>query len=107
MPSKCLKPRTAKASWGVLGLRAVPLIALLTSANAGTLDAVKQRGILQCGVSEGLFGFSEQNPKGEWSGFDVDFCRAVSGAIFDDASKVKFVPLSASERFAALNAGRV
>jgi general L-amino acid transport system substrate-binding protein len=79
----------------------------IAPAGAGTLETVKQRGALQCGVSEGLFGFSEQNSQGEWSGFDVDFCRAVAGAIFDDPSKVNFVPLSASERFDALRAGRV
>jgi general L-amino acid transport system substrate-binding protein len=57
-------------------------------------------------VSEGLFGFSEQK-EGQWSGFDVDFCRAVAGAIFDDPTKVSFVPLSAGERFNALRSGRV
>ena len=68
---------------------------------------MKQRGVLQCGVSEGLFGFSERNAQGQWSGFDVDFCRAVAGAILDDPSKVTFVPLSAGDRFEALRAGRV
>ena len=76
-------------------------------ASAGTLDTVRQRGVLQCGVSEGLFGFSEHNDRGEWSGFDVDFCRAVAGAIFDDRAKVTFVPLSAANRFDALRDGRV
>lgn len=76
-------------------------------ATAGTLETVRQRGVLHCGVSEGLFGFSERNGQGEWSGFDVDFCRAVAGAVFDDRSKVAFVPLSAAERFDALRAGRV
>ncbi|AMJ63574.1 amino acid ABC transporter substrate-binding protein [Bosea sp. PAMC 26642] len=76
-------------------------------AAAGTLDTVKQRGTLQCGVSEGLFGFSEKDAQGKWSGFDVDFCRAVAGAIFDDPAKVAFVPLTASERFNALRAGTV
>ena len=83
------------------------LFASVAPVAAGTLEAVKQRGAVQCGVSEGLFGFSEQNHQGEWSGFDVDFCRAVAGAIFDDPKKVTFVPLSASERFNALRAGRV
>ncbi|MBZ6078970.1 amino acid ABC transporter substrate-binding protein [Microvirga sp. WGZ8] len=76
-------------------------------AIAGTLETVRQRGTLKCGVSEGLFGFSERNAQGDWSGFDVDFCRAIAGAIFDDRSKVDFVPLSASDRFDALRAGRV
>ena len=65
------------------------------AASAATLDTVKQRGMVQCGVSEGLNGFSEKSSQGEWSGFDVDFCRAVAGAIFNDKSKVTFVPLSA------------
>jgi general L-amino acid transport system substrate-binding protein len=83
------------------------LCAIALPAFAGTLDTVKQRGVVQCGVSEGLYGFSDRNGQGEWSGFDVDFCRAVAGAIFDDRSKVTFVPLSAGERFDALRAGRV
>src|SRR5918994_3346140 len=83
------------------------LCTLALPARAGTLDTVKQRGAVQCGVSEGLYGFSDKNSQGEWSGFDVDFCRAVAGAIFDDRSKVMFVPLSAGERFDALRAGRV
>ena len=89
------------------GLAVALLIACAAPAAAGTLDTVKQRGLVQCGVSEGLYGFSERNGQGEWSGFDVDFCRAVAGAIFDDATKVTFVPLSAAERFNALRDGRV
>ena len=89
------------------GLRPPFSAARRSPAAAGTLETVRQRGALQCGVSEGLFGFSEQNSQGEWSGFDVDFCRAVAGAIFDDPTKVTFVPLSASERFNALRAGRI
>ncbi|HEU4488958.1 MAG TPA: amino acid ABC transporter substrate-binding protein, partial [Actinomycetota bacterium] len=81
--------------------------AVVPPASAGTLDDVKRQGVVRCGVSEGLYGFSEKTRQGEWSGFDVDFCRAVAGAIFDDKSKVAFVPLSASERFEALRTGRV
>ena len=77
------------------------------SATAGTLDQVRQRGTLNCGVSQGLYGFSERNAAGEWTGFDVDFCRAVAAAILDDAKKVTFVPLSATERFDALKAGKI
>jgi general L-amino acid transport system substrate-binding protein len=92
--------------WGAI--TAVALVcALAHPASAGTLDTVKQRGVVQCGVSEGLYGFSERNSQGEWSGFDVDFCRALAGAIFDDPKKVMFVPLSASERFNALRSGRI
>lgn len=77
------------------------------SAGAQTLDAVKQRGKLICGVSQGLMGFSAKDEKGQWSGFDVDFCRAVSAAIFNAPDKVEFVPLSAADRFDALKAGKV
>jgi general L-amino acid transport system substrate-binding protein len=89
------------------GIAAALLCAFAVPVTAGTLEAVKQRGVLQCGVSEGLSGFSVQDSQGEWSGFDVDFCRAVAGAIFDDPAKVAFLPLSASERFNALRAGRI
>jgi general L-amino acid transport system substrate-binding protein len=76
------------------------------SASAQTLKAVKERGNLVCGVSQGILGFSA--PQGEtWSGFDVDFCRALAAAIFNDAAKVKFVPLNASDRFKALQSGEV
>ncbi len=91
----------------IAGMAAALACASTVPGAAGTLEAVKQRGVLQCGVSEGLFGFSERSEQGDWSGFDVDFCRAVAGAIFDDRAKVAFVPLSAGERFEALRAGRV
>jgi general L-amino acid transport system substrate-binding protein len=71
-------------------------------AEAQTLKTVQDRGTLVCGVSQGLAGFSIKDDKGTWSGFDVDFCRALAAAIFNDPSKVQFVPLSASERFDAL-----
>ena len=71
-------------------------------ADAETLKTVQDRGKLVCGVSQGLAGFSIKDDKGEWSGFDVDFCRALAAAIFNDPSKVEFAPLSASERFDAL-----
>jgi general L-amino acid transport system substrate-binding protein len=71
-------------------------------AEAQTLKTVQDRGKLVCGVSQGIAGFSIKDDKGEWSGFDVDFCRALAGAIFNDPSKVEYVPLSAAERFDAL-----
>ena len=80
---------------------------LASSARAATLDEVKSRGELRCGVNIGLAGFSAPDDKGEWRGLDVDFCRAVASAIFGDASKVKFVPLSAKERFTALQSGEI
>jgi general L-amino acid transport system substrate-binding protein len=74
----------------------------LTARAGETLDAVKSRGRLRCGVSEGIAGFSEKNAAGRWSGLDVDFCRAVAAAVLGDAEKAAFVPLKASERFPAL-----
>jgi general L-amino acid transport system substrate-binding protein len=76
-------------------------------AQATTLDEVKSRGELRCGVNIGLAGFSAPDDKGEWQGLDVDFCRAIASAIFKDPSKVKFVPLSAKERFTALQSGEI
>ena len=76
-------------------------------AAAQTLKAVRDRGALVCGVSRGLTGFSSRDDKGNWTGFDVDLCRAVAAAIFDDPAKVDFVPLDAASRFAALKSGDV
>ena len=87
---------------------AAALLALTASAaSAATLDAVKQRGSLSCGVSQGLAAFSDHDAGGKWSGVDVDFCRAVAAAIFDNPTKVTFTPLNASERFEALRSGKV
>src|SRR5512144_3058449 len=77
------------------------------AASAQTLKTVKDRGMLSCGVGQGLPGFSSPDDKGNWTGLDVDICRAVAAAIFDDASKVKFVPLSAKDRFTALQSGEI
>lgn len=76
-------------------------------ALSGTLDTVKKRGKLECGVSEGLLGFSARDEAGNWSGFDVDFCRAVAAAVFGNADKVDYVPLSAVKRFDALSSGKI
>jgi general L-amino acid transport system substrate-binding protein len=72
-----------------------------------TLTAVKARGSLVCGVNEGLPGFSNVDERGMWSGFDVDFCRAIAAAIFGDPKKLKLVPLSADARFHALRDGKI
>jgi general L-amino acid transport system substrate-binding protein len=72
-----------------------------------TLDTVKERGELSCGVTTGLAGFSIPDQSGTWSGIDVDFCRAVAAAVLGDASKVRFVPLTAKERFTALQSGEI
>ena len=90
------------------GIVALALIAsAVTPASAQTLKAVQERGYLICGVSEGLDGFSTVDEKGQWTGLDVDFCRALSAEIFNDASKVRFVPLSANNRFAALQTKKI
>ncbi len=73
-----------------------------------TLEAVKKNGFVRCGVNGGgLPGFATVDDQGNWSGFDVDYCKAVAAAIFGDTSKVKYVPLSAKERFTALQSGEI
>lgn len=77
-------------------------------AQAGaTLDAVKAKGFVQCGVNLGLYGFSAPDDKGNWAGLDVDVCRAVAAALFGDAGKVRYTPLSAQQRLPALQSGEV
>jgi general L-amino acid transport system substrate-binding protein len=84
------------------------VIAMASGAHATTLEDVKARGALQCGVNgAGLVGFAAADDQGNWKGFDVDYCKAVAAAIFGDASKVKYVPLSAPERFTALQSGAI
>ena len=90
---------------GILGAAAFGVMA--SAASAGTLDDVKAKGFVQCGVNTALAGFSAPDDKGEWTGLDVDFCRAVAAAIFGDGTKVKFTPLSAKDRFTALQSGEV
>ncbi|MFG1305947.1 amino acid ABC transporter substrate-binding protein [Xanthobacter autotrophicus] len=92
----------------ILALLAGATLALAaTAASAQTLKTVKDRGELVCGVSKGLPGFSAPDASGKWTGFDVDVCRGLAAAIFNDPNKVKFVPLSADERFPALTKGDV
>jgi general L-amino acid transport system substrate-binding protein len=74
---------------------------------AATLESVQSKGFLQCGVSQGLAGFSTPDRNNQWTGIDVDLCRAVAAAIFGDAQKVKYTPLSAKERFTALQSGEI
>jgi general L-amino acid transport system substrate-binding protein len=78
-----------------------------SAGSSPTLAAVKARGSLVCGVNEGLPGFSNVDERGMWTGFDVDFCRAIAAAIFGDPKKVKLVPLSADGRFQALRDGKI
>ena len=91
----------------LLKLSAIAALATATLAMAGTLDDVKKAGVLKCGVNTGLPGFSEADSKGEWRGLDVDYCRALAAVVLGDASKVKYVPLNAKERFTALQSGEI
>jgi general L-amino acid transport system substrate-binding protein len=84
---------------------AVSLVA--ASASAATLDDVKAKGHIQCGVSQGVLGFSQPDDQNRWTGLDVDFCRAVAAAIFNDPEAVRFTPLTAKDRFTALQSGEV
>src|SRR6202790_2711093 len=79
----------------------------VAASSAQTLKKVQDRGALMCGVSQGLPGFSTPDDKGNWTGFDVDVCRAIAAAIFNDPAKVKFLPLSAKDRFIALQSGDI
>ncbi|HEY4834704.1 MAG TPA: amino acid ABC transporter substrate-binding protein [Bradyrhizobium sp.] len=77
------------------------------AVSAQTLKTVQDRGMLSCGVGQGLAGFSSPDDKGNWTGLDVDVCRAIAAAIFNDPTKVKFIPLSAKDRFTALQSGEI
>src|SRR6266566_4034823 len=94
-------------AWASLLLALASALVVASPAAAQTLTAVRERGALVCGVSHGLLGFSSVDDKGNWSGFDVDLCRPIAAAIFNDAGKVRFVPLDAAARFAALKSGDV
>src|SRR6056300_1941820 len=78
-----------------------------TTKKTSTLDTTKKQGFVKCGVSQGLPGFSNADAGGNWTGIDVDVCRAVAAAVLGDATKVKYTPLSAKERFTALQAGDI
>jgi general L-amino acid transport system substrate-binding protein len=88
-------------------LVAAGLAAALPAEAGKTLDAVKQRGQLVCGVNTGLAGFSAADSQGNWTGLDVDVCRAIAAAILGDGNKVKWVPLTAQQRFTALQSGEI
>jgi len=78
-----------------------------TGAVAGTLDDVKKKGMLTCGVNTGVPGFALPDNKNRWTGIDVDVCRAIAAAVLGDATKVKYTPLTAKERFTALQSGEI
>jgi general L-amino acid transport system substrate-binding protein len=90
-----------------LALGAGLSLAAVTAAQAGTLDDVKAKGFIQCGSNTSLIGFGVPDDQNNWTGLDVDFCRALAAAIFNDPTKVKFTPLSAKERFTALQSGEI
>ncbi|MYN13011.1 transporter substrate-binding domain-containing protein [Pusillimonas sp. TS35] len=88
-------------------LGAILALAGLQAAQADTLDVVKQRGVVNCGVTTGFAGFSAPDAKGTWQGLDVDMCRAVAAAVLGDAAKFKAVPLNSQQRFTALQSGEI
>ena len=88
-------------------LAMIAVFALIGSVSAGTLDDVKAKGFIQAGVNGDLFGFGKPDEKGVWKGLDVDTARAVAAAVFGDADKVKYTPLTAKTRFTALQSGEI
>jgi general L-amino acid transport system substrate-binding protein len=86
---------------------AAAMLVATTASHAGTLEAVRQKGFVSCGVNVGLGGFSMPDSKGVWRGLDVDACRAVAAAVFGDAEKVRYVPTTGTSRFAALQSGEI
>lgn len=98
--------KMVKSTLAVLTTAAVLGVSGFAQAGS-TLDTVQKKGFVQCGISDGLPGFSYADAKGNYLGIDVDVCRAVAAAVFGDASKVKFSPLTAKERFTALQSGEV
>src|ERR1700710_1934523 len=91
----------------VAQVAALAVVFAAQSASAQTLKTVKDRGMLNCGSNGTLAGFGLPDAQGQWTGLDVDYCKAIAAAVFGDAKKVKFVPLSAKDRFTALQSGEV
>ncbi len=91
----------------VFSAAVLALIVAIPTILAGTLDDVRERAVLRCGVSQGLPGFSDRNSEGEWTGLDVDTCRAVAAAVLQDSNLVTFVGVSPKERFTALQSGEI
>ena len=96
-----------KSKFLLIAAVALAYAGIASTASAGTLDDVKKKGFLQCGVNTGLPGFGNADQNGNWTGIDVDYCKAVALAVFGDASKVKYTPLDAKERFTALQSGEI
>ena len=107
--SNLVRIEMKKITTAIVGLASVAMASTALAAGHGgsTLEAVMDKGFVQCGVSQGLPGFSNADDSGNWTGLDVDLCRAVAAAVFGDSSKVKFSPLSAKQRFTALSSGEI
>jgi general L-amino acid transport system substrate-binding protein len=86
---------------------AIGFVLVVSASAAQTLNTIKSRGILKCGANVGLAGFGIPDKQGNWTGFDVDYCRALAAAIFNDPSKVQFIPTTGQNRFTALQSGDV
>lgn len=99
--------RALQTTLGSITLSLALGIAATSFAHADTLADVKAKGYLQCGVTSGIAGFSAPDANNVWTGLEVDFCRAVAAAVFNDASKVRFTPLTTQERFPALTSGEI
>ena len=102
-----MKSTVTKTVFASLCTTAVLALTALPAQAGKTVDEIKKRGQLVCGVSTGLAGFSAADSQGNWSGLDVDVCKAIAAALLGDASKVKWVPLSAQQRFTALQSGEI
>jgi general L-amino acid transport system substrate-binding protein len=99
--------RDNKNKWLLATSAAALALGSASLASANTLQTTLERGAVQCGVSDGLPGFSAPDDQGEWQGLDVDVCRAVAAAVFGDAEAVRYISLNAVERFTALQSGEV
>src|SRR6516165_7217972 len=99
--------RYAHAVFAVATTLALGATVVAGTAHAALLDTITQRGVLNCGANGQLPGFGLPDAQGNSTGFDVDYCRAIAAAIFNDPTKVKFVPLTAQNRFTALQSGEV
>ena len=105
LPASAQAPATAPATAPAPAPAAAPAAA--AAVTGSTLDAIRARGMVVCGVNTGLAGFALPDSQGNWRGFDVDYCRAIAIALFNDPTKVRYVPTTAQVRFTALQSGEV
>ena len=98
---------TSTFKWALAAMGAAVLAVSMPAQAGKDLDNIKRRGELICGVSTGLAGFSAADSQGKWSGLDVDYCKGVAAAVLNDANKVRYVPLTAPQRFTALQSGEI